>query len=83
MTTKPQVSPRLVSMMIGRYGSLDAARRAYVEKRQELRDWQAVLSNRLTGGKVLWVAPNGTIVLQFAAAVFYDRSPDAAFVLPS
>jgi hypothetical protein len=81
-TTKSKVSPRLVNMMVGFYGSLQAAREAYVARRQELRDFQASPEARL-GGKVLWVGPNGAIILQYATAVSYDRSPDVAFVLPS
>jgi hypothetical protein len=81
-TKKQQVSNALVNKMVGFYGSLDAARKAYAAKRDELRDFQAS-PEALLGGKVLWVGPNGAIVLQYAAAVFYDRSPDAAFVLPS
>jgi len=79
---KSQVNPTLVNLMAKFYGSVEAARNAYRVVRNEVKAHNDS-PKAMLGGKVVWVTTAGQIVSTYAAAVFYDRSPDAAFVLPS
>ena len=79
---KSQVSPTLVAKMTKRYGTLDAARDAYREVRAAVRSHNASPAG-LLGGKVVWVASDGSLLGKYASEIFYDRSPDAPFALPS
>lgn len=75
MKTGSKVSVNLVRMMVRYYGSIEQAREAYRAAKATLKQ-----------GYVLMVATgsiSGKIVQVGAAEVFYDRSPDAPFVLPT
>ena len=72
MKTTTKVSPKLVDMMVGAYGSIEAARNAYRSAKESLGS-----------DHVLMVMTNGKIAKAHAAEVFYKGSPDAPFVLPS
>lgn len=68
-----KVSPRKVAKMVEFYGSLEAARAAFVEARAKITD----------SSQCLWVSPKtGRIEIVWASEVQYDRSPDAPWVLP-
>lgn len=77
-----KVSQSVINRMEKFYGSLDAARRAYSNRRREMTAHNEG-PGRMLGGKVLWVDGAGEIKLVFASEVFYDRSPDASSVLPA
>ena len=79
----PKVSKRLVNMMVRFYGSIEAARDAYKTVNAEVKahneDKTEVIKH---GGKVIWVTTSGMIASAYGSEIFYDRSPDAYFVLP-
>jgi hypothetical protein len=76
-TTK-KVADRLINRMVGFYGTIEAARKAYVAARQTCRN-----QDKMRGGLVLWVSGSGRIVPSQSSEIFYSGSADAYDVLPS
>ena len=72
MKTETKVNKNVVKMMVGFYGTIEAAREAYT-----------VVKATLKPSQVLWVAVTGQITATWACAVQYAGSVDAYFVLPS
>lgn len=75
---KQKVARWLVDLMVKHYGSIEAARAAYVVVRAEAR-------KRSAGGHgdyLPWVTTDGRIQVAYAADIFYFGSPDAPFALP-
>ena len=83
MADRP-VPPALVTKMTEFYGSVDHAREAYRQTRDQVRAFNCDRKNLVTkGGKVVWVSDEGELFPVYASLVLYKDSPDSAFVLPS